>query len=317
MQEERTRPTVSVVGAGRLGTALGRAMFLAGYRIQALVSRRASHATAARAVVGSASMVLTANQLHLLPPSKLILITTPDDGIAGTAQKLALLQRGLVQGATVLHTSGALSADVLAPLAEMGFHVGSLHPLLSVSDSRTGSENFSGTFFCLEGDRVAVRVARAIVRDLKGESFSISSHSKPLYHAAAVMASGHIVALIDLATTMLVRCGLSEAKARRVLLPLVQSTVRNLTTSDSAHALTGTFARGDLATVKRHLQALSDAGLAAPLESYKLLGRRSLELAKDNGLDPHVLKQIKRELDLTASTPAVLRRSGPPAGRKK
>lgn len=299
-QKEKTKPTVSVVGAGRLGTALGRAMFLAGYRIQALVSRRALNTTAATAVVGSASMALTANQLHLLPPSKLILITTPDDRIASTAQKLALLQKGLVQGATVLHTSGALSADVLSPLAETGFHVGSLHPLISVSDSRAGSENFTGAFFCLEGDLAAVRVARAIVRDLKGESFSIPSHSKPLYHAAALMASGHVVALFDLATTMLVQCGLSEAKARRVLLPLLQSTVRNLVTSDPAHALTGTFARGDLATVQRHVKALSAAGLAAPLEIYNVLGRRSLELAKDNGLDPQVLKQIKRELDLTA-----------------
>ncbi|MGI9165931.1 MAG: Rossmann-like and DUF2520 domain-containing protein [Pyrinomonadaceae bacterium] len=300
-QKEETKPTVSVVGAGRLGTALGRAMFLAGYRIQALVSRRASHATAAAAVVGSATMALTANQLHLLPPSKLILITTPDDRVAITAQKLALLQKGLVQGATVLHTSGALSADVLSPLAETGFHLGSLHPLISVSDSRAGSENFTGAFFCLEGDAAAVRVARAIVRDLKGESFSIPSHSKPLYHAAAVMASGHVVALFDLAITMLVQCGLSETKARRALLPLLQSTVRNLVKSDPAHALTGTFARGDLATVQRHLKALSAAGLAAPLETYNVLGRRSLELVKDNGLDPQVLKQIKRELKLAAA----------------
>ena len=291
-------------------------MFLAGYRIQALVSRRASNAKAATAVVGSATTALTANQLHLLPPSKLILITTPDDRIASTAQKLALLQKDSVQGATVLHTSGALSADVLSPLAERGFHVGSLHPLISVSDSHPGSANFFGVFFCLEGDLVAVRAARAIVRDLKGKSFSIPSPSKPLYHAAAVMASGHVVALFDLATTMLVQCGLSEAKARRVLLPLLQSTVRNLVKSAPAHALTGTFARGDLATVQRHLKALSTAGLAAPLESYNLLGRRSLELAKDNGLDPQVLKRIKRELDSAASSPATLHRWGAPARKK-
>lgn len=298
-EKQRVKPTVSVVGAGRLGRSLGTAMFLAGYRIQAMVSRRASNATAATAVVGRGAIALTADQLHRLPPSKLILITTPDDRIASIAKKLALLQKGLVHGATVLHTSGALSAEVLAPLAAKGFQVGSLHPLISVSDS-AGSQSFSGAFFCVEGEPAAVRVARAIVRDLKGESFSIPSPSKPLYHAAAVMASGHVVALFDLAATMLVQCGLSEAKAQRVLLPLLQSTVRNLVTSGSAHALTGTFARGDLATVKRHLQALSGAGLAAPLETYKLLGRRSLQLVKDNGLDPQVLKQIRRELDQRA-----------------
>ena len=243
-------------------------------------------------------MALAANQLHQVPPSKLILITTPDDQVAITAQRLAVAHRAPVRGATALHTSGALSSDVLAPLAETGFNVGSLHPLVSVSDPRSGWENLTGAFYCLEGDGAAVRIARSIVRDLRGQSFSISSNRKPLYHAAAVMASGHVVALFDLATAMMVECGLTEVKARRVLLPLLESTVKNLMALDTAHALTGTFARGDLATVQRHLKALS-VGDAAALEAYKLLGRRSLELAKDNGIRPQVLKQIRRALNLT------------------
>ena len=113
------------------------------------------------------------------------------------------------------------------------------------------------------------------------------------------MASGHVVALFDVATTMLVQCGLTEQKARRVLLPLLQSTVRNLMTSDPARSLTGTFARGDLLTVKRHLAALSAFELPAALEIYKLLGRKSLELARENDLHPKVLNQIKCELEST------------------
>ena len=297
-QKKRTKLTVSVVGAGRLGTALARALFRAGYRIQALVSQSATHAKAAAALVDGSAAALSVNQLQFLPPSKLILITTPDDKIAEIAQTLAFLERRPVKGSAVLHTSGALSSDVLSPLSAHGFHVGSLHPLVSVSNSRATADIFSGAFFCLEGDVPAVRIARAIVRSLNGVSFSIPSQNKPLYHAAAVMASGHVVALFDIAMNMLVQCGLTETKARRVLLPLLQSTVRNLMTSDPARALTGTFARGDLITVKRHLKALSSSELPAGLEIYKLLGKKSLEIASESDLDPKVVAQIKRELEL-------------------
>ena len=142
-----------------------------------------------------------------------------------------------------------------------------------------------------------MRVARALVRNLGGQSFSIDSESKALYHAAAVMASGHLVALFDIAAEMLVRCGVDQKSARRVLMPLVESTVKNLLSSDPAHALTGTFARGDLATVQRHLEALNANGLFDGLRAYQLLGRRSLELAKRNGANAIVVKKIVSVLD--------------------
>jgi len=172
-----------------------------------------------------------------------------------------------------------------------------MHPLVSVSEPRAGAEALCGAFYCLEGDEAALRVARLIVRDLKGRSFSIPPERKALYHAAAVMASGHLVALFALAAEMLASCGVGKRSARRILLPLVESTVKNLQVSDPEKALTGTFARGDLATVERHLRALSRKELEPALEVYKLLGRRSLELAHKNGLDLQLLKQIRKALE--------------------
>jgi predicted short-subunit dehydrogenase-like oxidoreductase (DUF2520 family) len=294
---KESKPTVSVIGSGRLGTALAIALTSAGYRIEAVVARRTGGVKKAAALIGSATVALTVDKFHLLPPSKIVLITTPDDAIAHTAQRLAAAQRSLARGRVVLHTSGALSSDVLAPLGAMGFQVGSLHPLVSVSDPRTGPRNLRGAFYCLEGDIGAARVARAIVRDLKGRSFSISSNNKPLYHAAAVMASGHVVALFDLATAMLVQCGLGPSKARRVLRPLLESTVNNLLTSDPATALTGTFARGDSATVERHLSALGRDGLLVALNVYRALGVHALDLSKKNGADPQILDKISKALE--------------------
>jgi predicted short-subunit dehydrogenase-like oxidoreductase (DUF2520 family) len=153
-----------------------------------------------------------------------------------------------------------------------------------------------GAFFCLEGTRKAKLVAESIVRDLGGRSFTIKTENKVLYHAAAVMASPHLVALFDVATEMLAACGLSRRDAQKVLLPLLESTVNNLKSSNSQQALTGTFARGDVATVRKHLGALSEKQIAQALEVYKLLGLRSLQLAEKNRLDPALLKQIRKLL---------------------
>jgi len=95
---------------------------------------------------------------------------------------------------------------------------------------------------------------------------------------------------------MLAACGLSKRKAQKVLVPLLESTVNNLKASNSEKALTGTFARGDVATVRRHLKALSGEELAEALDVYKLLGLRSVQLAEKNGLDPQLLDQIRKLL---------------------
>lgn len=288
----KRKPAISIIGAGRLGTALALALVSRGYLVEALVTRQLSRAQKATRLLSTSALALSETQLDELPASKLILIATPDDVIGSVARRLAAAQKGMPKGRTVLHTSGALSSAVLKPLSDVGFHAGSLHPLVSVSDSASGAANLPDAFFCLEGDGAAVRVARQVVRDLGGRSFSIDSRHKALYHAAAVMASGHLVALFDIAAEMLQRCGLDQKNAQRVLLPLVESTVKNLSSSGPARALTGTFARGDLATIRKHLAALAGDGPAEALTAYRLLGQRSLMLMTMNGADPAILKQI-------------------------
>lgn len=296
---QRPKPTISIIGAGRLGTALAIALTSKRYRILALAARRAAHARKSISLAGlsSQTLALGSDQLEQLPPSDLVLITTPDDVIKSIAQSLAALRRGTRHRATFLHTSGALSSAVLSPLAKAGFHTGSMHPLVSISQPTIGAESLHGAFYGVEGDSIAMRFAKSIVKDLNGTAFTIKPESKALYHAAAVMASPHLVALFDLATEMLVSCGLKRKEARQVLAPLVQSTVNNLTRTSPEKALTGTFARGDLATVKRHLKALSTKQLAEALEIYKLLGLHSLQLAAKNNLDPKLADQIRKALN--------------------
>lgn len=290
------KPSVAVVGAGRLGTALARALVSSGYRVAAVVARRRLHARRASEAIGGHAAALIPAELEQLPAAGLLFITTPDDIIASTAARLAA-SVAASPGRVALHASGALSSDVLAPLRERGFGVGSMHPLVAVSDARAGAESLRAAFYCIEGDAAALRVARRVVRDLDGQSFSIATKDKALYHAAAVMTSGHAVALFDLASELLARCGPTKTQARRVLLPLVRSTLENLSTQPPSRALTGTFARADVATVRKHLKALDAPNSDLARAVYTLLGLHSLRLAEENGADAAALKEISSVLD--------------------
>jgi len=303
---QKNKPYVAVIGAGRLGQAFAIALQSSGYPVVALVARRREKAEKAATLLkktfgrgtGNAppkSLAFGAKQLGELPETDLVLITTPDDAILDTAQRLSSLWSGR-KPSTVLHTSGALSSEALAPLAGIGCQTGSMHPLISISEPVSGAAALHGAFFCIEGTGKAKRLAEAIVRDLSGHSFTIRPESKALYHAAAVMTAPHLTALVDLAVEMLSACGLSKAKAQKVFMPLLESTINNLKTSNPQQALTGTFARGDIATVRRHLGALSGKELAEALAVYKLLGLHSLKLAEMNGLDAQRLREISKLL---------------------
>jgi predicted short-subunit dehydrogenase-like oxidoreductase (DUF2520 family) len=313
------RPSVAVIGAGRLGTALGQALFKAGYPVEIVVARRRTSAQRAAKLIGKDTAALSAQQLNRLSPDQadrlsrctLILISTPDDAIAPVAEQLSVLLRSrdveprrASFRRVALHTSGALSAEILSPLKRAGFATGSLHPLVSISDSRAGADAFQDAFFAIEGDSLAARAAKAVVTSLGGQSFSISPGAKALYHAAAVTTSGHVVALFDIALEMLISCGLSRRRSRQILLPLLESTTRNLSTKDPRLALTGTFARGDVATARRHLASLKSRKLPDALAAYILLGHRSLLLARDRGANREGLARIAEMLSPKPSSSA-------------
>lgn len=288
-RKRKQKPEVSIIGSGRLGTTLAVALARRGYPVQSLVARTLNHARKAARLLDVDVQVLAAEKLLSLRPADLFLITVPDDQIAGVANELSRLDFTPARRLTAFHTSGALSSDVLTPLRKKGWHTGSIHPLVSVSHAGVSLE---GGFWSVEGDQSAVRLGKAIVRDLGGKSFFITSDDKPLYHAAAVMVSGNVIALFDVALEMLAECGLNRQTAHNILLPLIASTVRNLETKDPAQALTGTFSRGDLETVKRHLAALKGSNLKDALELYRALGNRSLKLTKEHPQITQILKSV-------------------------
>jgi len=291
------QPTnVAIIGAGRLGTALALALSQQDYSVTTVVSRTLKNAERAVGLLSRPAIALDVGRLNSLTVPDLLLITTPDGQIEAVAQALDSLELPRRKKPVALHTSGALSSAVLSNLAKRGWQAGSLHPLLSISDFK-GAMNFAGAYWCIEGQPLAQRQAKALVRSLNGKSFSIRLKYKALYHASAVMASGSVIALFDAAIEMLTTAGLPRREAKKVLMPLLESTVRSLDGKETAPALTGPFARGDFETIKLHLGALSEVNKKEIEKLYRVLGRRSLKLAQASGLDPKKSNEIKRVLE--------------------
>jgi predicted short-subunit dehydrogenase-like oxidoreductase (DUF2520 family) len=291
---QKAKETISVIGAGRLGGALAIALARCGYRIQNLASRRIENAARIAEFIEPKPAVLTADDLTKLSPSEIVLIAAPDPEIGKIAALFA--ESYLFQSETIfLHTSGSLGSEVLSELKKRGAAVGSLHPLVSVSDAMSGAEKFGGVYFCIEGDAAAAAFAEKAVNDLGGNAFTLATEFKPLYHAAAVMAAGHLTALFDAAATALALCGLEKPDAQRILQPLAASAVENLKTQTPEAALTGTFARADLQTMRRHLAVLSAE--KEVLKIYRALGMRSIELARKQAVvSAETLEKMSREL---------------------
>jgi len=286
---------ISIIGIGRLGGALAIALAEKGFEIENLIVRaETENARKISELITPKPRILKSSELAEIS-SDAIFITTQDAKIKTVAENLA---RQLKIKPTVFHASGSLSSEILVKLKNVGCSVASLHPLASISDSTLGARRFAGTFFCVEGDRKAVETAKEIVEILGGKSFSIETKYKTLYHAAAVTASGHLVALVDVALEIFQKCGLTETKARKILLPLIKSTIENLQTQTTAQALTGTFARADAETLGRQIEILSESVSAEAFEVFLQLGLRSLHLAERQNADGEKLEQMRRAIGL-------------------
>src|SRR5215470_8362400 len=215
--------SLALVGAGRVGRGLGRRLRELGWKIGVVVTR--SEASARRAVrfigAGKPHGGLTRHVLL----SRIILIATRDDAISGVARELARMSGEELHGKVVLHTSGAQDSRALAAVKEFGAAAGSMHPLQTFSG--VGVPDLEGKVFAVEGDVVAVRVARQIARALGGSPVQIGVGKKVLYHAAAVLAAGHVLALVEAATQLLISLGIKRSEATRALLPLTRQVLDN------------------------------------------------------------------------------------------
>jgi predicted short-subunit dehydrogenase-like oxidoreductase (DUF2520 family) len=295
----------SVIGAGRLGTSLGRALVRRGWELKAIADRDPAAARESARIIGRGTV--TADVVRAARQAPVVFITVPDDAVEEVARRLARARPDW-SGRTVFHTSGLLASSALAPLRARGARVASLHPVQSFPAKAGGARLFPGIFWGTEGDPEAVRLGKGIVRSLGGRAFSVHAESKPLYHAACSLAANAFVALEAAAAALMAEAGAGQKTAAAVLTPLVQGTLQGVKKLGLEKALTGPVVRGDVGTVRRHLEALASRPLH--FELYRVLGLAAVRLLEEAKTPPRRLRALKRLLeDRRLPLPSARRRS--------
>ncbi len=281
----------SIIGAGRLGVCLGRALTEKGLTLGFISDKDLGRAREGRRAIGLGRA--TSDNARAARAAGHLFICVPDDAIGGVALSLARTA-GIRPGAYVFHTSGILPADALSPLRDNGAIVASLHPAQSFPDRTAPLTLFRKITWAIEGDPEALREGTRLVRRLGGNLLQLEASDKPVYHAACSLASNAVAALGETAIGLLERTGLGTEQAAAVLLPLLQGTLQNVKNFGPAKALTGPVVRGDLRTVRVHLSALEKHPAVARI--YRDLALAALERRPGPGLPPARVRALRRLL---------------------
>ena len=325
--------TISIVGAGRVGKTLGKPLRELGWRIGAVVTRSAVTSRAAVRFIGGGipcanlasggiSKPFRGSELNLsrgqpkelrhknrlkrgaLAPegnafaraleADVMLISTPDNALAAVAKSLAQIGGAECRDKIILHTSGALDRQVLAPLGRLGASTGSLHPMQTFSGR--GVPHLKSVTFAIEGDRRALRITKEITKALGGVPVAINGKDKPAYHATAVLVCGSEFALMEAAIRILTRIGFTRRRALQTLLPLTRQMLDNIERLGPRSAWTGPLSRGDYAIVAKHAKALRKYP-SEYLNAYAALAQLAGRVLSKNS--SAAIEQLKRALKNT------------------
>lgn len=259
-----TALSVRIVGRGRVGRGLGRALKQAGIAAQVSAGRSSAVARAAVPTI----------------------LAVPDPALVTVAEAMPI-----EPGAVLLHCSGRLAPDALRGCE--GAHVGAMHPLVSFADPKR-PPNLEGTTFVIDGDRAAVAVALRVAKACGARALVAPLHG-PAYHAAAALAANGAAALASIAVRVLGALGASERNAQRAIGALVRTVGENVERVGVPDALSGPVIRGDHATVHAHRRALASLDADAR-RAYDAVAPAILDCALAAGLDDEAADAVRRAL---------------------
>jgi predicted short-subunit dehydrogenase-like oxidoreductase (DUF2520 family) len=264
------KPRIAIVGAGNLASALAVSLHGAGYRIDQIIAHESAASTRrARRLaseVGASAVAADRAQIH----AEIVWFCVPDSAIAKAAK--SLVKAANWSGKVALHSSGAMLSDELAALHRKGAAVATVHPLMTFV--RGSRPPLAEVPFAIEGSSKAVRTARAIVLDLHGRPFTIRKQHKKAYHAWGMFVSPLLTALLAASESVAAAAGVSRGAARARMLPILKQTLANYGRLGASGAFSGPIARGDVATVGKHLSVLR--GVPGAREVYVALARAAL-----------------------------------------
>ncbi len=283
MAEGSARASFALIGPGRAGATVALALVARGYTVTSVAGRApdASSTTATAACLDAEPVLVSAAGRR----ASIVIIATPDAAIEATAVVVA---PSLERNALVVHLAGSLGTDVFAPLLALrpDVRVGALHPLQSLPSVSIGLDRLPGSWAAIAGDPQVEDLAAA----LELRTFTLADDQRARYHATAVVASNHLVALLGQVERLAAAAGVPfEAFA-----PLAEASLAYAFGLGARNALTGPVARGDLATVVDHLRELPPS----ERDAYRALAREAARLAdnRDSALDRLLADVLPTEL---------------------
>jgi predicted short-subunit dehydrogenase-like oxidoreductase (DUF2520 family) len=254
---------------------MGRILAENGEPIAYVASRSPARAASAAAFIGPGIEAVTFGELSRAAGRILRCVT--DSAIESVVRQL-----GDFHG-IALHTCGAKGPEALAALRAHGASCGVMHPFQTIADGPGGPSALRGVAFAVSGDEAALAWAEQMAAIAQGRIIRVPASARPLYHAAAVMASNYVVALLGAAQELLVEAGIDPAEALAALGPIARQSIENTLRLGAAAALTGPIERGDASTVATHLCFLERAPEAIR-GLYRAAGLQALAIARRRGL---------------------------------
>jgi predicted short-subunit dehydrogenase-like oxidoreductase (DUF2520 family) len=271
--------TIAIIGAGRAGHVLGVALASAGYQVVAVSSRTQTSAESAVSAICDASSnyggwacKITSGQ-GAADAADMVLITTNDAAIAEVAAQIRWRP-----GQAVVHVSGALGSDVLAPAAAAGARIASWHPFQTLA----GSARLEGVTFGIEAGNDLYGTLAEMAKSVGGEPLSVPAEARALYHAASVLACGYLTTLLREARRVWEVAGLPEEAGRRAIGAVASATLENVRMLGEGMTVTGPVSRGDVGTVRLHLEEIARV-VPEIIPLYTAISRRSAVLADEAG----------------------------------
>lgn len=239
------------IGAGNVGCSLGRYFVHFGIPLAGYASRSGDSARQAAQAADTQSFD---SFDKLLSMCDVLFITVPDSQIQGIWDQIRAFP---VREKFICHCSGSLSSAIFSDITEAGAYGYSIHPMFPFNSKTTSYEDLGEALFTLEGDQAHKDQMLSFLSPLPNPVVEIQAEQKVRYHAAAVMASNQMAALMNRSLKLLKSCGFTEQEGLTALTPLVRQNIENILQSGPEDALTGPVERNDAGTVKKHLQALS------------------------------------------------------------
>lgn len=264
----RDTPCVNIIGGGKVGKSLA-ALLHKHYaaHINGVINSSYQHALTAVQFIQAGAAYANINEL---PPADIYFITTPDDAIQATCDKLASSNK-LTEKSIVIHCSGSLTSDILNSAKLKNCYTASIHPVRSFANPEECVNNFSGTICTLEGDSEIIPQLQHMFKKIGATLIPIHKTAKNIYHVGCVLANNYLVTLHYTAVQCYLAAGIDEQTANNLASTLMQQGLDNLQNLPHQQALTGPIQRGDVRVVEKHLDVLADYPVIRDI--YVALGR--------------------------------------------